>query len=157
MTTIINNTVIFQRLTDIREDMDLNQTKMATKLGVSQATYSRWETGKEFIPLIKLNLFCNITKHSMDYVTGLIPEEREHLKSATLDLVLIGSRIKIFRMKNHLFQYELAEFLNTTQSTISAYENGKTFMLTAFAYQIAKEYKVSLDWLCGRIQNEYNK
>ena len=47
-------------------------------------------------------------------------------------------------------QVELAEFLNTTQSIISAYENGKTTLLTAFALQIVKKYNLSLDWLCGR-------
>ncbi len=55
-----------------------------------------------------------------------------------------------FRLNHNLFQYQLANFLNTTQSTISAYENGKTMILTAFAYQIAKEYQISMDEFCGR-------
>lgn len=40
--------------------------------------------------------------------------------------------------------------LNTSHSTISAYENGKILILTSFAYSIAIKYNVSLDWLCGK-------
>ena len=148
---IINNAVIFPRLTNIREDMDISQNEIAKQLKVSQATYSRWETGKEIIPLSKLNAYCKYTNHSMDYVCGLIPTEKNLIKHPNeLDKQLIGSRIHLFRMQFGLFQYQLAEFLNTTQSTISAYESGKTLILTAFVYQIAKEYNLSMDYLCGR-------
>lgn len=153
---VINDEVIFPRLTNIREDMDISQTKIANILNVSQATYSRWETGKEIIPLTKLNAYCNYTNHSMDYVCGLISSERHHIKNCQkLDKNIIGSRIQLFRMQYGLFQYQLATFLNTTQSTISAYESGKTLILTAFLFQIAKEYKVSMDYLCGRTNNKH--
>ena len=36
-------------------------------------------------------------------------------------------------------QQALADLLNTSHSTISAYESGKTLILTAFAYQISKQ------------------
>jgi len=148
---LVKDTVIFRKLTDIREDMDISQTEMANHLGVSQATYSRWESGKEIIPLSRLNAYCNYTNHSMDYVCGLIPVEKKIIKKCLkLDRKLIGSRLELFRIQNGLFQYQLAEFLNTSQSTISAYENGITLILTAFLYQIAKEYDVSMDFICGR-------
>ena len=50
-------------------------------------------------------------------------------------------------------QEELASTLNTTHSTISAYESGKTTILTAFAYEICKRYNISMDYLCGRVKN----
>ena len=148
---IVNSSVIFPRLADIREDMDMSQIEMAKNLKVNQATYSRWETGKEIIPLNKLNAYCNYTKHSMDYVCGLIKIERYPIKICpSLNSKIIGNNLKKFRLTNSLFQAELANFLNTTQSTISAYESGKTLILTAFLYQIAKEYNLSMDALCER-------
>ena len=36
------------------------------------------------------------------------------------------------------------------EPTISAYESGKTTILTAFAYEICKRYNISMDYLCGR-------
>ena len=56
----------------------------------------------------------------------------------------------MFRKNNNITQVELANFLNTTHSTISAYESGKTTLLTAFALQIVYKYNISLDGLCGR-------
>ena len=61
-----------------------------------------------------------------------------------------GQRLKEFRKSNEITQTELANILNTTQSTISAYESGKTTLLTAFALEIVNKYNISLDWLCGR-------
>ena len=111
--------------------------------------YSRWENGKELIPLSKLNILCNYFKVNMDYVIG-ISRNFKCEKKYTFNNEMIGKRLKEFRKENGITQVKLAEFLNTTQSTISAYESGKTTLLTAFALQIVDKYKISLDWLCGR-------
>ncbi len=149
-----SNYVIFQRLKDIREDLDLMQQEMADLLNVSQSCYSRWETGKELIPLRKLVDFCNITNHSLDYVTGLSNKKKTNTKKIILNLDKIGKRLRKVRLENGLYQHQLAELLNTTQSTICAYEKGETLILTAFAYQIAKQFHVSLDELCGGIKKK---
>ena len=60
----------YQRIRDLREDRDLNQTKIATMLGMSQTGYSKYETGENDIPtavLIKLARFYNT---SVDYLLG---------------------------------------------------------------------------------------
>ena len=62
---------IFKKLGDIRQDLDLTQKTMSEKIGVKQGVYSRWENGKEIIPLRRLVKFCNITSFRMDYITGL--------------------------------------------------------------------------------------
>ena len=150
-----SNYVLFQRLKDIREDSDLKQQEMAKLLNVPQSCYSRWETGKELIPLRKLVDFCNITNHSLDYVTGLSSsEEKTDSKKLILDLEKVGRRLRKIRLKNGYYQHQLAELLNTTQSTISAYEKGETLILTAFAYQIAKQLHISLDELCGGFEEQ---
>ncbi len=56
------------RLRDLREDMDLNQTAVAKMLGMSQTGYSKYETLENDIPtdiLIKLADFYNV---SIDYI-----------------------------------------------------------------------------------------
>lgn len=148
------NHVLFQRLKDAREDLDLTQQEMAKLLRISQSNYSRWENGKELIPLQKLNDFCNITTHSMDYITGLISFEKATFKKKyVLDSKVIGRNLRKIRLEHHLFQHQLAKLLNTTQSTISAYENGETLILTAFAYQVTKYFHLSLDEFCGRTES----
>ena len=61
---------MYQRLRDLREDRDLNQTEVAKMLGMSQTGYSKYETGENDIPtaiLIKLAKFYNT---SIDYLLG---------------------------------------------------------------------------------------
>ena len=137
------------RILDIRENAELTQSEMAEILQTTQSNYSRWESGKELIPLSKLNLLCNYFHTSMDYITRL---ERNNIKTkkVKLDKVLIGKRLKLLRKELNLTQKDIANILHTTQSTISAYESGETLIIIAFAYQICKTYNISLDWLCCR-------
>ena len=140
---------MIKRLLDVREFHDLKQSDVAKILNVTQASYSRWETDIELIPLKQLSEFCNYFNVSMDYIMGL---NRKNKSNGThkLSKKEIGKRLKLVRKKYNLTQSELADFLNTSQSTISAYESGRTTLLTSFALAICEKYKISLDWLCGR-------
>lgn len=140
-----------ERLIDIRIDADLTQEEMAEILKTTQSNYSRWENGTELIPLRKLNLLCNYFNVSMDYVSGKTREEDGNGKH-DIDLKIIGSRLQMIRKKFNLTQTDLADIFNTSQSTVSAYENGKTIILTAFALELVEKYNISLDWLCGRVK-----
>lgn len=141
-----------KRLFDLREYKDLSQIKLANYLGITQQTYSLWEKGTKIIPLKHLNSLSNFYEISMDYIVGLTDENNNSgiIKLTELNKNEIGSRIKKIREDNNLTLRDLAKELNTTSSTISAYETGKTLILTAFAYQICIKYNVSLDWLCGK-------
>ena len=60
----------YNRIRDLREDKDMNQTQVAKMLGMSQTGYSKYETGENDIPntiLIKLSRFYNT---SIDYLLG---------------------------------------------------------------------------------------
>ena len=62
---------MYNRIRELREDADLNQTKVAKGLGMSQTGYSKYETGENDVPtkiLIELALFYNT---SVDYILGL--------------------------------------------------------------------------------------
>ena len=138
-----------ERLIEIREDNSLSQRDLASILNVSKSTYARWETQEQIIPLNRLVDFCNYFKVSMDYALNLSNENKYKKPISSLDRKLIGNNIKLIRKKFSLTQQNLADLLNTSHSTISAYEAGKTLILTIFAYQICLKYNISLDWLCG--------
>lgn len=143
-----------KRLFDLREYSDLYQKDIAKEIGVTQQTYSLWEKGTKIIPLKHLNTLCNYYKVSMDYALSLSDERTyNNMKYlTTLNKEEIGKRIKKIREDHGMSYNDLAKELNTTKSTIYAYETGKTLILTAFAYQICIKYKVSLDWLTGKIK-----
>ena len=61
---------MYTRIRDLREDKDLTQKQLAQMLGMSQAGYSKYETGENDIPthiLIKLADFYETTT---DYILG---------------------------------------------------------------------------------------
>ncbi len=62
--------VYFQRLRDLREDMDMNQTQVAELLHTSQTVYSRYERGFQTIPVEHLLILADFYKVSTDYILG---------------------------------------------------------------------------------------
>ena len=69
---------MYPRIRAMREDRDLNQTKVARMLGMSQTGYSNYETGENDIPtqvLVKLALFYDT---SIDYLLGLTDQAQAY-------------------------------------------------------------------------------
>ena len=141
---------LLDKMKDIREEHDIRQKDIAKKLNVSQPNYARWESKAKIIPLEKLNELCNYFEINMDYIIGISKEKIKMQNNNVLDKKIIGKNIKKLRLDNDLTQKDLAVMLHTTQSVISAYEAGKTLILTAFAIELCLKYHVSLDKLCNR-------
>ena len=69
---------MYPRIRDFREDRDLNQTQVASMLGMSQTGYSKYETGENDIPttiLIKLARFYDT---SIDYLLGETNQKKRY-------------------------------------------------------------------------------
>lgn len=143
--------MIFEKLFDIRDENDMSQKEIANILGVTQQNYSLWETGAKIIPVKHLNNFCNYFNVSMDYMANFSNVRYYSKSKQDIDMNIASKRLREIRLKNKLTQVKLANILNTSHSTISAYENAKTLLLIVFAYEISKEYDVSIDWLYGKI------
>lgn len=141
----------FERLFFLREEKDLTQENMGKILDVSRVAISQWETSKEIIPLEQLNAYANYFNVSLDYIVQISNVKEYKIINKSLDPKIVGKRLLYIRHKFGITQEELANNLNTTHSTISAYETGKTLILTVFAYQICVKYNASMDWLCGRV------
>ena len=60
----------FQRLRDLREDHDMNQTQVAKLINTSQTVYSRYERGFQTIPVEHLLILADFYKVSTDYILG---------------------------------------------------------------------------------------
>ena len=61
---------MYQRIRDLREDRDLNQTQVAKMLGMSQTGYSKCETGENDIPTAVLIKLARFYGTSIDYLLG---------------------------------------------------------------------------------------
>ena len=133
---------MFYNLKKIRESHELTQREMAKILKISKTSYNYFETGEHIIPLKHLNNFCNLFHVSMDYVCGLTNINIKTPKNSKLNPKVIGNKIKQIRLKNKLTQEDLAILLNTSQSNISSYENGKTLNIgkSIEYFKIGTEY-----------------
>lgn len=61
----------YQRLKDLREDKEKNQTEIAKILGTTQKQYSRWETGEAEMPFHHIITLAKYYKISIDYIAGI--------------------------------------------------------------------------------------
>ena len=62
----------YQRLRDIREDMDKSQAEIANVLGILQTQYSRYERGAQKMGIDKYIILARYYDISLDYLCGLI-------------------------------------------------------------------------------------
>ena len=69
---------MYRRLRDLREDRDLPQRVLAELLHVSQATYSRYESGGLDKPSGALIALAGFYATSIDYLLGLTDDPRPY-------------------------------------------------------------------------------
>lgn len=60
-----------------------------------------------------------------------------------------GERLRILREKHELTQKEVADYLKTTQSYYAQYERNQRQIPFERVIELAKLYKVSLDYIAG--------
>ena len=74
----IDKTFIGKRLKEIRKDLDLSQFDFANNCGISQTTYSHYETGLNLITTMNAYAICKTYNISMDYIVGRT--NKKHIK-----------------------------------------------------------------------------
>ncbi len=134
----------------IRNDKEISQKEIINYLKVSKGTYSAWESGKDIIPLTRLNDICNYLNISIDYALNLTNNLNYKDEKKELDKITISKRLKEIRKENKHTLQQLANKLNTSASVLSRYENTKTIILTPFLLAYNKIYNVSIDYLLGK-------
>ena len=61
----------YQRIRDLREDADLNQSELADILSITRQQYSLYERGDREIPFHHVITPAKFYKVSIDYIAGL--------------------------------------------------------------------------------------
>ncbi len=62
--------LIFDRIKNLRQDLDLKQREIASYLGIDQSTYSDYENGKLNIPIDSFIKLADYYNTSIDYLVG---------------------------------------------------------------------------------------
>lgn len=75
--------MIYRRIRDLRENLDMTQTEIADILNISQRTYSRYENDERAIPVEILSQLADFHKTSIDYLIGRTDEKRAYPRART--------------------------------------------------------------------------
>ena len=65
---------MYNRIRDLRQDNDMNQTQVAKYLNMSQTGYSKYETGENDLPTVVLIKLAKLYNTSVDYLLGITNE-----------------------------------------------------------------------------------
>ena len=142
------------RLKELRLEKNLTQQQIADIFKMARQTYNHYEVQENIIPIKHLNNIANYYDISIDYLLGLSDKRKYNAVNKDFDKKISGERLKSFRKENNLTQVDLAQLLNTFHTVVVDYEKGKNFIATPFLYTICKTYKISADYLLGRIDRK---
>ena len=140
-----------KRILDLRNENNLKQQELAKVLNLAKTTYNNYENEYEIMPIKHLNTLCNYFGVSLDYIFEFTNIRVYENMISNIDNNTSGGRIKSLRKSKGLTQHELANFLNTEQTTISKYEKGIYTISTTYLYAICKKYNISADYLLGKL------
>ena len=112
---------MFGRLKEIREFEGVTQEELAAYLKISRSTYAGYESGKDMIPLEKLNAIANFFQTTIDYLVGETSTREKITKEQVINKANVSKLLKRTRKKNHLTQKEFAKILKTSQPNIHKY------------------------------------
>ena len=69
---------MYMQIRNLREDKDLSQKNIADFLNITQATYSRYESGALDIPSTSLIKLAEFHKTSIDFLVGITNEKKPY-------------------------------------------------------------------------------
>ena len=139
-----------KRLRETRENLDLKQVDLIDLFGVTYSTISGWETGKDTIPLKQLIKYANKYNYSLDYLLGLTDKNIEY-KDLKINLNTLATNLRKKRKQYGKTQQQIADIINTSQSSYAHYENARYLMPLNFLYNLSKIYDdLSIDEILGR-------
>lgn len=138
-------------LKELRERNNVKQKELAEILGITRSLYGRYENEHTIIPTKYLNKICNYFEVSFDYIFNFTNKMIYQNEKNDIDKKLSGMRLKEFRKEHKLTQDALSNILKVSRTTITEYERGTNIIATPFLYTICKEYRISADYLLGKI------
>ncbi len=141
------------RLKELRNDKEITQKEIADYLKMDKDSYGHYERQDYIIPIKHLNSVCNYLNVSIDYILGLSNTIEYPHSNNEIDRIKSGERLKKLRKDKKMTQAVLASHLKTVSTVIGGYEKGRRLIATPFLYMICKDFKISADYLLGKIDN----
>lgn len=139
------------RLKFLREIKGMSQKDIAKILGISNSRYNHYESEIDIIPIKYLIALCDLYEVSLDYIFCFSNNKNYSEIKNNYDLKLSGSRLKSLRVLAKKTLKEFSYDYGCSASLFHSYESGKYPIATKYLYDISNKYKISADYLMGRI------
>ena len=144
------NNMILNKVKEIRNELELSQEDIAKILNVKRGTYASWECGSDVIPTRQIYKLAEYFKLSIDYLLEISNQGHMVYHGSDINLSDVGNNIYNLRKKNNLSQKDFAESIGINQSTLWAYEKGKTLITLSSLISLAKVYNITIDSILNR-------
>lgn len=105
------------------------------------------------IGIIPLPYLCKLSDYfnfSIDYILGITNNRGNKYLIKGFNIKTLGTNLKEIRLKNQLSQENIADILNVKQPCIYKYEKGLICISTSNLYKFSREFKISMNELCGK-------
>lgn len=142
--------MILNKVKEIRNELELSQEDIAKVLNVKRGTYASWECGSDVIPTRQIYKLAEYFKLSIDYLLEISNQGHMVYHGSDINLSGVGNNIYNLRKKNNLSQKDFAESIGINQSTLWAYEKGKTLITLSSLISLAKVYNITIDSILNR-------
>ena len=142
--------MILNKVKEIRNELELSQEDIAKVLNVKRGTYASWECGSDVIPTRQIYKLAEYFKLSIDYLLEISNQGHMVYHGSDINLSDVGNNIYNIRKRNNLSQKTFAESIGINQSTLWAYEKGKTLITLSSLISLAKVYNVTIDSILNR-------
>lgn len=142
--------IILNKVKEIRNELELSQEDIAKVLNVKRGTYASWECGSDVIPTRQIYKLAEYFKLSIDYLLEISNQGHMVYHGSDINLSDVGNNIYNLRKKNNLSQKDFAESIGINQSTLWAYEKGKTLITLSSLISLAKVYNITIDSILNR-------
>ena len=103
--------MFYQRIRDLREDKDINQSNISEKLNITLKTYQRYERGETPITLEVAEQLANFYNVSLDYIAGRSKDKRGMSKTD-----LPKDEAELVRMYRELSDLRKGEIIGTIKT-----------------------------------------
>lgn len=141
------NTVLGERIAELRKACDMSQKELGEKLGVSASAIGMYEQGRREpnnAMMIAMEKLFGVT---VDYLLGVTDSTENAPESSVARK--FGNRLRDLRVSEGITQLQMAVNLDTSKSNISKYEAGTVEPGMAKINEIARFFKVTTDYLFG--------
>ena len=138
-------------LKKLRKENHITQEALALKIGVERSSIGKYEASGVIPSIDVLLKIADLFNVTLDYLLGRdMLNNNTNCTESREDKNMFSLRLKELRIKNGMYQKDVAKILGIERTTYVKYETGVTEPDIKTLIKLADIFNVTLDYLLGR-------